>query len=52
MKLIEEIKTKIKIEKKMAKLKQKKSIVKRKTSMVKKPKATKNTKAKPKTTSK
>jgi len=52
MKLIEEIKTKIKIEKKMAKLKQKKSIVKRKTSMVKKPKATKNTKAKPKTSSK
>ena len=36
----------------MAKLKQKNSIVKRKTSIVKKPKATKNTKAKPKKSSK
>ena len=52
MKLIEDIKTKIKIEKEMAKLKQKNSIVKRKTSIVKKPKATKNTKAKPKKSSK
>lgn len=52
MKLIEDIKTKIKIEKEMAKLKQKNSIVKRKPSMVKKPKATKNTKAKPKKSSK
>ena len=52
MKLIEDIKTKIKIEKEMAKLKQKNSIVKRKTSIVKKPKTTKNTKAKPKTSSK
>jgi len=39
MKLIEDIKTKIKIEKELAKLKQKNSIVKRKTPMVKKPKA-------------
>jgi hypothetical protein len=52
MKLIEEIKIKIKIEKELAKLKQKNSIVKRKPSMVKKPKATKNTKAKPKKSSK
>ena len=52
MKLIEDIKTKIKIEKEIAKLKQKNSIVKRKTSIVKKPKTTKNTKAKPKKSSK
>jgi len=49
MKLIEEIKTKIKIEKEMAKHKQKNSIVKRKTPMVKN---TKTISAKSKTSSK